>query len=198
MTYEATPGRGLRPDEQERLDRLFEDEDVVRSDSAPSMLPLIHIDEEKVRKIAIGVGEVVEWGHTLTLAIGDRDRWDPSGMRIARLLLSDGTVNFHGLGRTAEDALSDVLDPETRREGDSISVTVHPNSGGLDRIYRSVAFPTSRLDLALQTHALSVGVSPESGSITTTFVNRKGGISRGSGVDFPAALQTALDGISRV
>lgn len=197
MTREVI-GRGLSDADRAKIDELFGDEDGVKSDSVPSALPLIYADEERAEIIASGVEEVVEWGHTLTLAIGDRDKWDPSGMRTARLVLADGIVSYHGLGRTAEDALSAVLDPDTRRLGDITSAEVHPNSGGLDRIYRSVALTTSRLDQALQTHALSVGVSPESGSITTTFVNRKGGISRGSGVNFPAALQSALDGISRL
>ncbi len=191
------PHRGLSPAQQADIDRLFGDEDVVRSDSVPSVLPLIHVDEDRAKALASGVEEVVEWGHTLTLAIGDKDRWDPSGMRTARLVLSDGTVTFHGVGQTAEDALSDVLDPKTRKSGDSISAQVHPNSGGLDRIYRSAIIPTSMLDQALQTHALSVGVSPESGSITTMFVNRRGGISRGSGENFPVALQSALEGIRK-
>lgn len=194
MSNEA-PRRCLSPAQQAEIDRLFGDEDVVRSDSAPIALPLIHVDEERAKALASGVEEVVEWGHTLTLAIGDRDRWDPSGVRTARLVLTDGTVTYHGVGRTAEEALTAVLDPDSRRKGDSTLVEVHPNSGGLDRIYRSVAFPTSRLDQALQTHALSVGVDFESGSITTALNNRRGGVSRGSGPNFPAALQYAIEGI---
>lgn len=195
MTGERA-GRQLTAEEIARINALYGDEDSKGSGEGAEVLPLIHTDEEMARKISSGVEEVVEWGHTLTLAIGERDGWDPSGERVARLVLADGTVSFHGSGGTAEEALSSLLDPETRITGDR-TIEEATAARGLERVYRSRALPSSLLDSALQTHRLSVGVSTESGSITTTLVSRQGGISRGSGEDFPAALQFALNGIRK-
>lgn len=194
MTSERS-GRQLTEEEIARIQQLYGDEDSKGSEEGAVVLPLIHTDEEMARRISTGVEEVVEWGHTLTLAIGEREGWDPSGERVARLVLSDGTVSYHGSGGTAEEALSSLLNPETRISGDRSVDEVSATSSDLGRVYRSRALPSSRLDLMLQTHRLSVGVSTESGSITTTLVSRQGGVSRGSGENFPAALQFALNGI---